>query len=287
MEIVGGALPGITDTPISECTRSGKLICSTDSDIQKMRNFLLRSGVRSPPTQPEAIVEQILNLLGLEREADIYESKAYQKFIGAKEAQHLLFKNFVGRGPSHSTALLSDSNIDGALARWALISKEEFGKKFYHVPFQMIDFATTGTELANLDLIDLRKKGFDCFGVIINTDVSTGRGIHWFCIYGDLKPKDNGPITLEYFNSSGYPPRPEITYWLEKTALDLRRAGLNCEIIYATGGKQVQYSKTECGVWSLVYIRSRLDDHPYHWIMTMNADDEDMIEYRKRIFRPQ
>lgn len=283
----GGALPGLLDTPINECTRIGRIVCSTDTDVDKMKRFLTRSGLRTTPEDPVEIVELVMSVLGVSKEADIYDNPQYQKFVGSQEAQKSLFTNFVGRGPSDSTALLSDSNIDGALARWALIAKDEFQKKFYHVPFQMIDFAKTGSELSQLDVLELKKKGFDSFGVIINTDVSTGRGIHWFCLYGNLSPagSDKDPVTLEYFNSSGYPPRPEITFWLEKTCLELRQAGVNCDIINATGGKQVQYSKTECGVWSLVYILSRLKNHPPHWIVTVNANDADMIDFRKRLFR--
>lgn len=286
-EVKGGALEGLTDTPINQCTRIGRIVCSTNQDIDKMKKFLQQSGILTLPKESEAIIELVLTLLGLATEAEIYEAPAYQKFVGAKDAQSALFTNFVGKGPSDSTDLLSDSNIDGTLTRWAKIGKEEFGKKFYHVPFQMIDFMKTNTELAYLDIVDLRKKGFDSFGVILNTDISTGRGIHWFCIYGDLSHAGTkeDPITLEYFNSSGYPPRPEVTFWLEKTCLAFHKAGLVCDVVHATGGKQVQYSKTECGVWSLMYIKSRLMGRPPNWLVSVSANDSDMIDFRKRLFR--
>jgi hypothetical protein len=92
-------------------------------------------------------------------------------------------------------------------------------------------------------------------------------------------------ITLEYFNSSGLPPRPEVRYWLDKTQAALLQANYNCEIVMATGGIQVQNSKTECGVWSLVYILSRLNGHPPNWIVSVKANDKDMIAFRKRLFR--
>ena len=37
------------------------------------------------------------------------------------------------------------------------------------------------------------------FGVVINTDLSTNGGIHWFSIFIDFTVT---PITIEYFNSS-------------------------------------------------------------------------------------
>ena len=39
------------------------------------------------------------------------------------------------------------------------------------------------------------------FGMVCNTDSSSGSGIHWFSIFIDFTLN---PIQIEYFNSSGY-----------------------------------------------------------------------------------
>lgn len=313
--VFGGSLPDLDEGPVTECSRPGKTICSTKKDVSKMQQFLVNSGVKQIPQDSETIVKLMLTILNLHKESEIYESAAYQKFTGPNLARQSLFENFLGTGPANSTDLLNDSNIDGALARWARISQEEFGKKFYHVPFQMIDFLENGTELAKLDLIALKHDGYDSFGVVLNTDVSTGGGIHWFCLYGDLSGNarinpdnkankannnDKRPITLEYFNSSGFKPKSSVTYWLQNAQTAFHNAGYECEIIEATGGKQVQNSKTECGVWSLAYIFSRITDHPPNWVVNVSggidpddnaneagADgaDADMVSFRKRLFR--
>ncbi len=152
----------------------------------------------------------------------------------------------------------------------------------------MIDFAKTRTELSKINLYKLIEDGYDCMGVVLNTDVSTGRGKHWFCLYCDLnhsgKPDD--PITIEFFNSSGFEPRPEIIVWMESTCHDMMsKYDIYCKIINVANGRQLQFSRTECGVWSLVYILSRLCNHEPEWIIKVKANDNDMIKYRKKLFR--
>ena len=180
--VTGGSLPDLDEGPVTECSRPGKTVCSTKRDISIMQQFLVNSGIRRIPQDSASIIKLMLEVLNLRKESEIYESPAYQKFTGYNVAKQALFENFLGTGPANSTDLLSDSNIDGALARWALIGQEEFGKKFYHVPFQMIDFIEKNTELAKLDVVALKRDGYDSFGVVLNTDVSTGGGIHWICI---------------------------------------------------------------------------------------------------------
>jgi hypothetical protein len=279
--MIGGDITELGAGPITECTRIGHTVCSTKRDIDKMKRFLQCAGIKNTPSTSNEIIENMKDLLNVNKESEIYVSNAYQRFVGSEEANRSLFANFLPKGPANSTALLNDTNIDGALARWAYISKEEFGKNFYHIPFQMIDFLEHNTELARIDLLELQEQGYDCFGVVLNTDVSSGRGIHWFCLYGVIKKGE--PITIEYFNSSGYPPKPSVTYWMEATSMKLQKKSIPCEIINATRGRQVQFSRTECGVWSLVYILSRLKDYSPSWIT--KASDHDITEFRKRLFR--
>lgn len=287
MSVVGGQLGDLAEVEPTECVRTGLPVCSTDRDISMMKRFIIVSGKKDVPSDKELIVAIVKELLDVAKEADIYETPAYRNFIGSTAAERTLSNEFKAKGPANTTALLDNFNIDNTLARWAKVSKDEFGKKFYHVPFQMIDFAKMGTQLSKVDPLALKRDGNDCLACVINTDVSTGRGIHWFCIYVDLAHAGTveDPIQLEYFNSSGYSPRQEIQTWLEQVSMNLLKQGIRSEIIHATGGKQIQYSKTECGVWSLVYIKSRLTNHPFHWIANVGANDMDIIEYRQQIFR--
>lgn len=187
---------------------------------------------------------------------------------------------FKPSGPANSTQLLDNFNIDDTLGRFELLGKEMFGKKFYHVGFQMIDFLDTNGELANINLLKLINDGYDCMGVIINTDVSSGGGKHWFALYCDLS---SNPITIEHFNSSGNPARESIIEWTAKQAEKLRASGKQVFEILA-GSKTVQKSNTECGMWSIIYILWRLTGHTREEFYNAGPSDEDMIKLRKLIF---
>jgi len=266
MSTTGGDLGGFSEHPITECAvdpKGMKKICSAPEQLREMRSFLIKQG--NTPSyinklSSDNVIKELMKSLNVDKESDIYQHEAFRRHVGSYKADSILKDKFKPSGPSDSTALLDNFNIDNSLGNWSKEGKEEFGKNFYHVPFQMIDFMQTRTELSKLDIMQLVKDGYNCFGVILNTDVSTGGGKHWFALYGDLAHKGtkDDPYVLEYFNSSGYPPRTQVITWMEKVKHDMARDhGKHINIVYATH-KQIQYSRTECGVWSLVYILSRL-----------------------------
>ena len=248
MSIDGGGIDQMMESPITECSRFGKKVCSIPTDISMMKTFLRLSGLIQSDLDASVVIDAMKTKLGVANEADIYENRAFQNMIGYGHAKEVLEKEFLPKGPATGTALLDNYHIDNSLKQWSLIGDTESKKKFYHIPFQMIDFANTKTELDSLNIVDLIKKKYDSFGVIINTDVSSGRGIHWL-----------------------------------KQIIALGKTGIKAESISATGGKQIQYSNTECGVWSLIYIKSRLTGDPYDRII--KSTDAQMIELRSKLFR--
>ncbi len=184
------------------------------------------------------------------------------------------------KGPADSTRLLDNFNIDETLKRFSRLGKEMFNKKFYHVGFQMIDFLETESELTEISLSDLKKQGYDSMGVVFNTDVSTGRGKHWFCVYVDLLAN---PITIEHFNSSGRAARESVNIWMSKQAAELREEGFDAVEINGAD-KVVQKSNTECGMWSLIYILWRLLGHTRTAFYASKPTDDEMVKLRKLLF---
>ena len=128
------------------------------------------------------------------------------------------------------------------------------------------------------------KKGMNSFSVVINTDTSDGSGIHWFVIFGDFNNNTKQPVTIEYFNSSGEKPLPEIHKWLTLTKNNLEKI-INKEVKYIIVSEyQLQKSSSECGLFSLWYIWLRLQDYSYEIFKEpSSATDEIMYEFRKYI----
>lgn len=286
---VGGQIPFITDGEVTECAgdQAGLLtVCSRSKEINKMKQFLASRSI-VPPRSSQEIIKKTMRAIGVSKESEIYMHPEYKKFIGSKEADTILNDQFKPKGPANSTALLNNYNIDDTMRHWSIHGKQLFDKKFYHVPYQMIDFEREGTELAHLDIAKLIDEKYDSFGVVLNTDVSAGHGKHWFCIYGDLKHQGTkqDPIILEFFNSSGNKPMEEIYIFFEKQKANLLvNHKIYMEYIYSIAGTQLQQSKTECGMWSLLYIWSRLMNKPVDWLIKIGATDKEIIEDARRKF---
>lgn len=284
--IKGGYIPQIDKKP-SECLFENRKICSSHNEIKYMKDFLAELNIDTENLSDIKVIDLLAENLEVKTEAEIWENKKFKEFVGLNKANNILKNIFKPKGPSNSVALLNNFNIDESLNQWSVNSEKLFGKKFYHIPFQMIDFMKVGSQLSKLNINELIKNEYDCFGVVLNTDVSTGGGKHWFCIYGDLRHKGTSedPYVLEYFNSSGFPPMEQVIIWMNKVVHDLMKNYKKKCVIHKSANTRLQYSMTECGIWSLMYIKSRLEDHPSDWFYHVNASDHDMIMLRKHLFR--
>jgi hypothetical protein len=289
MTTTGGAVPLNLDR--SECavpSDTGVCLSESDKAYQHVRNFLKNNGHEIvAKMRPADMIAELKKILSVTSESQIWENRIFRKYIGENICREVLENKYKPQGPANSTALLDNNNIDKTLEQWSNNSEKMFGKKFYHIPYQMIDFMEVQSELSCLDLNDLISKGYDCFGVILNTDISSGGGKHWFCLYGDFSGKGtrSDPYILEYFNSSGNAPMDQVTIWMEEACHKLLKYHKKyCETV-RSASRQLQNSQTECGMWSLLYIRSRLENHPYNWFYIVEANDVDMIECRKSLFR--
>jgi hypothetical protein len=186
---------------------------------------------------------------------------------------------FKPRGPSLSFDLLSNVHIDNVLEK---LSEQFVERKFLHIPYQMRDFEKVGTELADIDLAEKINEGYKTFGVVLNTDYSSGGGIHWFCLFGE--EYDNN-IQLEYFNSSGNEPLPEVQAYLQKTRHWLEaKLKKECNIYYTTN-INFQKDRHSCGVYCCAYIWFRLAGIPAQWFKVSNFEDSLMHKLRYHLFR--
>lgn len=87
--------------------------------------------------------------------------------------------------------------------------------------------------------------------LVINTDLSTGRGIHWVAVYGD---EDN----REFFDSFGFPP----LYY---------KIGIECT---TSNSKILQCSNSQtCGHYCLYYLLFRCRGYPLSEIVSWFTSD--------------
>lgn len=285
-------------------------VCTTKKHVEEISKFVEKNGVRTSGMSPRSILDKAKKLLGVTRERDLWLNQKFQSFISNGELLRNIDKYFKPPGPANSTKLLNNINIDQTLENWTNIINGSFDpgvlkltqgggsnndpkfakwKKVKHIGFQMIDFASKlnllGNDLRDIDIPGLVADGYKCFVVVMNTDISLGTGKHWFCLFGDLSGKGtrDSPYVIEFFNSSGNGPRREIIEWYNS----LRNSfpGVHIELKLVNEGRQLQFSRTECGLWALNYIKHRLLGNSPESFVTSGITDEKMTSSRAVLFR--
>lgn len=277
--------------PIGECAFSVAAkekivdgVCSDNFTIDKIKEFLVKhTDVKEDELGGDKsdVVEVAKEALGCSSESCVVEYGKFREFIGHSNATKAI-ERFKEPGPANSNKWLNNSNIDNSLAEW-----EKMFPDFLHVPFQMSDFddPKVNTELNNIDLAKEFDK-YKCMGVVLNTDVSSGQGIHWYCIFVDHR--NPSKITIEVFDSAGGIPPGSVIRWVARQRLSLSRKFKDAKVedLLVTRQNKLQYSTTECGVFSLWYIFCRLHDVPYtYFTKAGSVTDEMMLNFRKYLFR--
>lgn len=257
-------------------------VCSDQSTLKKMEEFINQLGNDNKSNlQAEEIIENAKKITNCESELCVLKNKQFEEFTGSATTEHVINTRFKPEGPSHTTEWLNNDNIDFVINQWNRVYPN-----FLHIPFQMIDFDEQQTRLYTLNLADEYKKGIRKMGCVINTDKSSGKGIHWFCVFADLAGNEHW--TLEYFDSAGDYPKRSVHAWLNKQRSMLAESypDKRIEVIDVTKSNQLQRSTTECGVFSLWYILSRLNGIPYNYFSQPSAINDDMMyKFRKFLFR--
>ncbi len=253
--------------------------CIPDLYINKIKSTVLKdtdhTGAAHGHKSKKDIVEKAKKKLGCDSESCVIVKTADKLGIGDVTA--FLQKYFKPHGPHNSFGLLSNVNIDEMLKK---LSEQFPTRKFLHIPYQMRDFDAVKSELATVNIANEFANGHRTFGVVLNTDVSTGGGIHWFCLFGE-KRGDN--IQLEYFNSSGRPPLEEVQILLNRMKSSVEQKW-NTKIYYSTG-INFQQDNHSCGVYCVAYIWFRLLGIPAQWFRAENFNDGLMHAMRKYVFR--
>lgn len=313
---------GAVTTNASEC-EDGSGVCSNRRMLKSVASFVVKmapdSGTASTVasvSQPATLIKTAAKVLNCDgSEACVMTHKNLHDFIvktEGKDASKVLkaeaLVRFKRQGPRNSNTLADNYGLDGVGERWAA---KDFPQHF-HCPFAMMDFDREDYQISRIDLADVREgrepqKVFDpmspntpravkrpcnTFACILNTDVSSGGGKHWVCVFVDMRAKPGkgagSPWTIEYFNSSGRPPPKSVTNWMAKVKDQLESAypGTTVEIHPVTDVAH-QKGYTECGIYVMYYIRSRLDGVSWKKFSEWRVSDETMLEFRKHLFSGQ
>jgi hypothetical protein len=233
--------------------------CSNDS-IQKIINSYLKDHKTSCKT-----------------ELCLLNDVTFQKYskIPINELKDIIKKNFKPIGPKNTLEWLNNINIDDTLKQWEMEFNKNDNKSFMMIPYAMDDFQTYDHPLNKLiDMIMKISNYIKYIACVLNTDMSTGSGKHWVCIF-----IDRINYTIEYFDSGGALPSTNVNDYLVKfvDTNDLYK-------IIIVNKFRHQYKTSECGVYCLWYIRQRLEGKSYKTITFKRIPDEDMEIFRLYLF---
>ncbi len=229
-------------------------------------------------------IDEAKTAVGCDSERCLVERAAQQ--IGHKNARAIIGRYFKIDGPTDAS-LLSNVNIDTTLEQWA----EKF-RDFYPYNFNMKNYTKYHYEngrvedgpdtLATVNVGELYRKGVRTAACVINTDVYQGNGEHWMCLFVDMR--EPGKATVEFFNSAGGCPQVAWQNWLVKTKEELEAAGIADVQICGCSKIIHQSSMSECGVYSLYYIWSRLNGVTWRELSSVKIPDKLMFEFRQHLF---
>lgn len=121
------------------------------------------------------------------------------------------------------------------------------------------------------------------YGMVVNTDVSSGCGIHWFSIFIDFT---STPITIEYFNSSGYDIKnKEFKKFFINLADTITLKKKECQFVKVSDIQHQNSSTSNCGVYALYYIWKRLGGESIEFFKKNKINDDHIVLFRKYFFK--
>jgi hypothetical protein len=304
------AVIGLND-PITECSKSldgNPTLCSPiivekiakSLDIPNIKSFedmdatevIKRAGsdeVLNPIVQK--IIEKSDNeeVKQCDSEKCVVEKLANTVIKDPIEVNKALKNNYKLKGPAKTEEWLSNFNIDDFFNQLVENAKSyKIPTIFNHIGFQMRDFAKHGSDLASFNVLkmaeDAKKARMEgkpdkyYMGVAMNTDYSSGSGIHWYALAIDFN-KD--PIEVIYFNSSGDSPLPESQLWIEKTTKKLNDSGYPAKQVYIN--KSLQKDNFSCGVYTIYFVLYLVMGRTIDEILS-GMNDKNMKKFRRHLF---
>jgi hypothetical protein len=238
-------------------------VCFTDATVKRLAiNFKILSDDK------KEIVEHVKSKVGCGDNADSCLISKVGNFLSRADLER-----FNPTGPWNSTNWLSNDDIDGVLSLY-----EKKFPRFKHIPFQMRDFQKSANELSEADWEDIYNN-YDAVGWVFNTDTSGGPGQHWVSTFIDLRGG-----TVEFFDSAGRKYKEFTEFVIETTHTLSEISGKKFRDVFVA---KIEHQKknTECGVYSLYFILSRLHGIPYTAFEFTPVPDDQMVQFRKYLFR--
>lgn len=275
---------------ISECIIGKSGHCISEPTVHRIAK-VLRTKTGNSDMSHLQIIEAAKAELQCDTEMCILS--ALEPQLGRDIVKAEISNSFKVKGGPTDNKLLSNVNIDKVMQVFANKFPGFFPYNFNmrnYASYSFVNSRTINTPdtLATIQFADLYTGAhngtkYNCAGCVINTDVYQGEGKHWMALFADARgPPDTW--TVEFFNSAGNRPTPEWVNWQVKTKNQMIDLAHSTPRILDVCHIRHQQSMTECGLYSLFYIYSRLHGVPPEYFTEHPIRDQLMFEFRQHIF---
>ncbi len=201
-----------------------------------------------------------------------WSQQAFIKQMRNKQKEELKRFTFKPKGPQGKWEWLNTININQTMLQY--MAKYD---DFTFIGAVPIDFQEIGMGIDDNMLNELYNLGKYKLGVVFNLDDSKHSGSHWVSCYANMK---NGNIY--FFDSCASFPVDEIREYIKTIGKFCKSKGINTNAQY--NKTRHQYGDTECGVYSMNFIISMLENENFFEKCTNPIDDDSMNLYRKVYF---
>lgn len=179
-------------------------------------------------------------------------------------------------GPEGKFEWLNTLNVDDVMEQTEKINKEF--KFLGTVPIDFDKFERFG--IKNLDYQNLYKEGKTKLGAVFNLDEHDQPGSHWVAMYSDLKKGE-----VFFFDSYGVRPEKRIRTLMRRIAKfcenDLKMKHIKVDY----NKTRHQYKNSECGVYSINFIKRMLRGDSFETICSSKVPDDKINKCRNVYFK--
>lgn len=196
-----------------------------------------------------------------------------QMKIAAKE--ELQKYTFRPDGPQGKFEWLNTLNINDVMAQ----SEKKYSdfKFLGTVPIDFDKFERFG--FRNLNYTKLLEEGKHKIGAVFNLDKHNEPGSHWVAMYADIKKAE-----VLFFDSYGTRPDKRIRTFMRRVS-NYCTSGLGNKNVMVDYNKiRHQYGNSECGVYSINFIKRMLKGDTFEEVCNSKIPDEKVNKCRKVYF---
>jgi len=171
------------------------------------------------------------------------------------------------------------------------LSNFDIGKVLYQYADYYSDFIFFGPvpvdcpngimcELSNMNPVKIKKDKITKIGIVFNLDKHNQPGSHWVSMFIDM----THPMHyIDYFDSAGDEPPHLIQKFMNNIKKKFDKNKDESALIY--NDRRHQFGKSECGMYSIYYILSRVEGKTPFQLSKQHIKDNKMNKLRNYYFR--